>query len=449
VLSSPAMIAIRPYFASLILAGVLAGCAAGSSAVPGKDGSAMNRIAESYVKLVLAVGQHDADYVDAYYGPPEWKTEAEARGKRPLAEIRSEAEGLLSGLQSERPSAEGKDGGMIRLRHEYLTRQLQSLVARVDLLNGRHMKFDEESKALYDAVSPHHDEAFFQKTVEQLDQTLPGTGPVVDQLDRFRQAFVIPRDRHDAVFKAAIAECRRRTVPHIQLPADESFEVEYVTDKPWSGYNWYKGSYHSVIQLNTSLPIFIDRAIDLACHEGYPGHHVYNALLEKTMVRDRGWSEFSVYPLYSPQSLIAEGTANFGIEVAFPGPERVAWESATLFPLAGLDPSQAGRYYEVQELVQKLSYAGNEAARRYLDGEITREQAVDWMVRYNLYTPDRAEQRIRFVDRYRSYVINYNWGQDLVKQYVERQGGTADNPQKRWEIFEDLLASPRLPSGLQ
>ena len=31
--------------------------------------SPMNTIAERYVKLVLAVGQHDADYVDAFYGP--------------------------------------------------------------------------------------------------------------------------------------------------------------------------------------------------------------------------------------------------------------------------------------------------------------------------------------------------------------------------------------------
>lgn len=447
-LSSPAMIALRPHIALLTLAGVLAGCAAGS-APPRKDGSAMNRIAESYVKLVLAVGQHDPDYVDAYYGPPEWRTEVEAAGKRPLDQIRSEAAGLLSDLQVQTPDAGGPDAGMIRLRHEYLTRQLQSLAARVDQLNGKRMTFDEESKALYDAVSPHHDEAYYQKTVDQLDAALPGDGPVVEQLDRFRQDFVIPPDRHDAVFQAAIAECRRRTAPHLELPPGESFEIEYVTDKPWSGYNWYKGGYHSLIQLNTSLPIFIDRAIDLACHEGYPGHHAYNALLEKNLVRDRGWPEFSVYPLYSPQSLIAEGTANFGIEVAFPGPERVAWESGTLFPLAGLDPAKADRYYEVQELVQKLTYAGNDTARLYLDGEITREQAVDWMVKYALFTPERAEQRIRFVDRYRSYVINYNWGQDLVKQYVERQGGTPDNPQKRWEIFEDLLASPRLPSGLQ
>ena len=80
--------------------------------------------------------------------------------------------------------------------------------------------------------------------------------------------------------------------------------------------------------MNTDLPIFIDRAIDLACHEGYPGHHVYNALLEKNLMRDRGGSEFSVYALFSPQSLIAEGTANYGIEVAFLGRRAAARSSA-------------------------------------------------------------------------------------------------------------------------
>ncbi|HYU34785.1 MAG TPA: hypothetical protein VEW48_21760 [Thermoanaerobaculia bacterium] len=409
----------------------------------------MNRIATAYVKLVLALGQHDPDYVDAYYGPPEQKTEVESQGKRPLVEIRSEATALLSELGTQPPVATGPDAGLLRLRHEYLTRQLQSLVSRVDQLGGQRMTFDEESKALYDAVAPHYDESHFQGILGQLDAALPGDGPLVDRLDHFRQSFVIQRERLDPVFQAAIAECRRRTLQHMEIPPNESFEVEYVTGKPWSGYNWYKGGYHSVIQVNTDLPIFIDRAIDLACHEGYPGHHVYNALLEKNLVRGRGWPEFAVYALFSPQSLIAEGTANFGIEVAFPGPERVAFEKDKLFPLAGLDPAQAERYYAVQDLVQKLSYAGNEAARRYLDGEITHQQAVDWMKKYALYPQDRAEQRIRFVERYRSYVINYNFGQDLVKEYVERQGGTPDHPDKRWQIFEELLASPRLPSGLR
>lgn len=424
---------------------LLAGCATRATAPAAGDHDPMNRIAESYVKLVLAVGQHDADYVDAYYGPPEWRTEAEAR-KRPLPEIRAEAGTLIADLQA-RPPREGDE--IVRLRHQYLVRQLQSMVSRIDMLAGQKLTFDEESKALYDAVAPHHDAAHFQRILDQLEEVVPGDGPLSQRVEAFRQQIVIPRDRLDAVFKAAIDECRRRTLQHIELPPGESFVVEYVTNKSWSGYNWYKGGFHSLIQVNTDLPIFIDRAIDLACHEGYPGHHIYNSLLEKHLVRDRGWPEFSVYALFSPQSLIAEGTANFGIEVAFPGEERTAFEREHLYPLAGIDPAKAAIYAEVQRLLQGLSYAGNEAARRYLDGEISRADAEAWLVRYALMSPERAAQRVRFMDQYRSYVINYNLGQDLVRQYVESRGGTAEQPAKRWEEFAKLISSPRLPSGLR
>ena len=200
------------------------------------------------------------------------------------------------------------------------------------MLAGRKLSFDEESKALYDAVAPRHTEAEFQKVLAELDRKLPGQGPLLDRLETFRNRFVIPKEKLDATFKAAIDGCRARTLQHIALPAGESFTVEYVTGKSWSGYNWYQGNYRSLIQVNTDLPIYADRAIDLACHEGYPGHHVYNVLLEKNLVRDRGWMEFSVYPLFSPQSLIAEGTANFGIEVAFPRPERLEFERRVDLP---------------------------------------------------------------------------------------------------------------------
>jgi hypothetical protein len=204
-----------------------------------------------------------------------------------------------------------------------------------------------------------------------------------------------------------------------------------------------------LIQINTDLPITIDRAIDLAAHEGYPGHHVYNVLLERHLVRDRGWVEYSVYPLFSPQSLIAEGSANFGIRVAFPGEERTAFERDVLYPLAGLDASRAEEYAAVLSLEEELSYAGNEAARRYLDGAIDSIAAAAWLSQYALYPPERARQRVRFIERYRSYVINYNLGQDLVRRWVERQGGTPDAPEQRWNAFAALLSSPRLPSGLQ
>jgi len=424
--------AVAVAFAALAAAGV----------TPAQKES-MDSIAEGYVKLVLALGQHDADYVDAYYGPPEWKKEADAT-KVPLDAIASRTRALVDDVRRAPAGATGLE----QLRHQYLEHQLSALGARVRMLQGERLSFDEESKALYDAVAPTYPASHFQEILDRLERRIPGEGPLAARVDAYRQRFVVARDRLDSVFQTAIKECRARTIEHLELPPGEQFTVEYVTNKSWSGYNWYQGGFRSLIQVNTDLPIFIDRAIDLACHEGYPGHHVYNALLEKHLVRDRGWKEFTVYPLFSPQSLIAEGTANYGIEVAFPGSERVDFETRVLFPAAGLDPTGAAGYYELQELIEQLSYAGNEAARRYLSGEIDAAAAALWLERYALMAPERAKQRVRFFDQYRSYVINYNFGKDLVRRYIESHGGTADRPRERWRAFGNLLSSPRLPSSL-
>ena len=414
---------------TLLFVAVLSGCASSTTTAP-----SMNSAAERYVRLVLAMGEHDTDYVDAYYGPPEWRTEVKAT-KPSLDQIRADAVALDTELRAMPvPSDE-----MLALRREYLARQTEALIARAEMLRGKKLTFDEESKALYDAVAPHHEEAYFENLTNALASELPGDGALADRLDAFKRDFIIPKEKLDAVFQRAIEGCRARTLQHMTLPEGESFTIEYVTNKSWSGYNWYQGNFRSLIQVNTDLPIYIDRAIDLACHEGYPGHHVYNALLEKNLVRDRGWTEFTVYPLFSPQSLIAEGSANYGIDIAFPANERVEFEKTNLFPIAGLDPQKAAKYYRIQELTSKLSYAGNEAARGYLDGKLTADQAAAWMTTYSLMSEPRARQRLKFIEQYRSYVINYNLGKDLVAKWV---GGD-------WSRFKQLLSSPRLPSGLK
>ena len=436
--------------ALLSLAGLVAGCkVVDRSALRSKEraspAEALNPFAESYVRLVLALGEHDGDTVDAYYGPATWREEAKSE-KKPLGTIRREAFREIAALNKLNLS---RDEAMVRLRRDYLIHQLKALATRAEMLEGRKLSFDEESKALYDVVAPTYDEAHFQEVLSKLEKSLPGRGQLIQRYEAFKKEFIIPKERLDAVFSAAIQEARRRTKQHIVLPEAEDFTVEYVTGKSWSAYNWYKGKGRSVIQVNTDLPVYVDRAVDLAAHEGYPGHHVYNALLEQHLLKERGWVEFSVYALFSPQSLIAEGSANFGIEMAFPGEERVEFERDVLFPLAGLDPHRAGAYHDVLELVEQLDYAGNEAGRRYLDGKINAVQAADWLSRFAMMPSDRARQRVKFLDQYRSYVINYNVGKDLVRRYIESRGGTPDLPERRWEEFEKLLSSPRLPSNLQ
>jgi hypothetical protein len=231
------------------------------------------------------------------------------------------------------------------------------------------------------------------------------------------------------------------------LPPGERFDLEYVKGTSWNAYNWYKGGYHSLIQVNLDFPVALDRAIDLACHEGYPGHHVYNALLEQALVRQRGWVEISMYPLFSPQSFIAEGSANYGIDMAFPLAQRTAFERDSLFPLAGLDTSLAERNAAVRQVIERLNYARNEVARRYLDGELDAAGASKAMARYWLSSPEASAKTVRFIDAYRSYVINYNLGKDMVADWVARTGG--ESAEGRWRAFQALLSAPHLPRDLR
>jgi hypothetical protein len=422
---------------------LLYGLIASSGGVQAPD--SMNAVAERHAHLVLALGQHDPDYVDAFYGPAAWKTQAE-KEKKSLDAIGAEA-AELSATLAKTPDAATSGDEMLKLRREYLQKQISALAARVRMLKGEKLKFDDESRALCDAVAPTFPDSHFIQIIGQLEAKIPGKGPLWKRYEEWRKPFVIPKEKLDTVFQLAIKECRGRTLAYVVLPPNESFTVEYVTNKPWGGYNWYKGNFHSVIQVNTDLPIFIDRAVDLAAHEGYPGHHVYNSLLEKNLVRDRGWMEFSVYALFSPQSLVAEGTANFGRDVAFPTkPERMKFEKEVLFPAAGIDASRADEYYAVQDLMKQLDYATNEAARRLINGEIDESAAMQWLQKYAVMEPVRAQQRMKFIQRYRSYVINYNLGEDMVRSYIEKRSGA--DPRKRWSEFAKLLSSPRLPSGI-
>ncbi|HEX6079057.1 MAG TPA: hypothetical protein VF197_05455 [Methylomirabilota bacterium] len=422
---------------------LLAGCGGERGASPSApDPARLDPIARRYVVLALALGHHDPNFVDAYYGPDSLKAAADAESLS-VPQVRAAAESLIAVLGDRIPTYADS---LVGLRHQYLRVQLGAMATRARMLGGERLSFDQEARALYDAEPPHYPPAHFDSLLALLDSLLPGREPLDARYQRFRDRLNIPAPLVDTVFKTAIAACRARTLAHLALPPGERFDLEYVKGTSWNAYNWYKGGYHSLIQVNLDFPIAIDRAIDLACHEGYPGHHVYNALLEQALSRGRGWVETTVYPLYSPQSLIAEGSANYGIDMAFPADQRVTFERDSLFPLAKLDQRLAERNAAVRQVVERLNYARNEVARSYLDGQIDSAGAVREMSRYWLSTPAASAKTVRFIRDYRAYVINYNLGRDLVAAWVDRTAGA--DPENRWRAFGALLSAPLLPRDL-
>jgi hypothetical protein len=268
----------------LITALLFISCSSDNNSQPsGELETKMNSIAEQYLKLILRIGQHDPDYVDAYYGPEEWKPTVQVTpgDSADVQLLYNEAGNLLDSLDN---LSELKSDDMLTLRFRYLYKQLLAARGRLFMLAGGKFSFDEEAKTLYDAKPPVYNEEHFKSILDELDKTLPGSGSISERLEAYKKAFAVPIEKLDTVFNTAILECKKRTLQHIKLPANEDFTVAYVENKPWAGYNWYKGNSFSVIEVNKSLPIYIDRAVDLAAHEGYPGHHVYNTLLEKNLV---------------------------------------------------------------------------------------------------------------------------------------------------------------------
>ncbi|MBT8382005.1 MAG: hypothetical protein HKP17_03960 [Ignavibacteriaceae bacterium] len=408
----------------------------------------MNQIAENYVKLVLEIGLYRPEYVDAYYGPVEWKPAATSKknvDSTLIFSLNKKTDDFLNKLDE---LSEYNATEIETFRYRFLYKQLLSIKGMIAIISGAEFTFEKETQILYDADPPKNEREHFSEILNELDSNLPGEGNLTGRYNNFKDQFIFPKGKLDSAFTLVMNECRNRTMNYITLPQNEKFEIEYVSNKPWGAYNWFKGNLTSIIQVNTDLPLTVDRVIELAAHEGYPGHHLFNSLIEQKLVKERGWTEYSVYPLYSPISLIAEGTANFGEKLIFPIDSKNKFMKEVLFPYAGLDTNLTEKYQKVIELVDQLGYAGNEAARNYLNGIWAREETLKFLMEYSLHSKERAEKKIEFIEFYRSYIINYNYGYDLVNNYIEVNGGTENDLRRRWELFEKLLTTPQTPSGL-
>ncbi len=409
-----------------------------------KTSTRLEVIATEYVRLALLIGLYDKDFVDAYYGPDSLASQNRPDSSFPKAIFLKKVGSLQKQLL---PLLKNPDTSISK-RANWIHTQLTAYSRRIKMFDGEKSSFNVQVKELFGVVPPTLSEDHFRGLLARLDRLLPGEGDVATRYQNLASRFIVPKDKVDTMLKATIAASKKKTKEFIQLPTSEDFRLEYVTGKSWSGYNWYQGKYKSLIQLNTDITSYIERIIDVGSHESYPGHHVYNNLLEKKLYNDKGQVEISLYPLFSPQSLIAEGSANYGIEMAFPGNEKIKFISDVLFPLAGMDTTGISLYFQALAIKGKLFHVRTEIARRITEGRMTDTEAIQWLLKYGLFNEKDAARALSFIKKYQGYVINYTYGKDIVQQWIERNGGTANNPAKRWQLFEWLLSNQVTPAEL-
>lgn len=429
-----------------VLAAACALLVASCTTMPGVSTPSLDAVARQYLALQLAIGEKDPGYVDAYYGPEELAERAAANDERTtLPMLQARVRALQGTLRLFNPAPGSADEARVR----YLRAMLNSASVRLRVLRGERIPFADEAEGLFGVRPELVDLETLDPVLARIEAVVPGDasdGPLYQRINQFQDRFVIPADRLRPVIDAAVAECRRRTLEHVAMPASESFTLSLVTDKPWGGFNYYQGNYNSVIEINTDLPTRLDRAVGVGCHEAYPGHHVFSTLIERDLTRGRGWIENSLLPLYSPRAIISEGSASYAATMAFPGNEKMVFERDVLAPMAGIDTRDLADYVALNELLQELQPAYYTIGAGYLDGDLTREETIELSMRYRLLDRQRAEQSLRFFDTYRSYVINYGLGEQLVAAHVEGAGADMD---ARWARFTAILNSPTLPEDLR
>jgi len=422
----------------LVLALLCASCA---REAPADFAAQLTPIAEHYVRLALALGEHDGDYVDAYFGPPEWREEARQQSLT-LPEIAVKADDLVIRLQA--MDVAGAEP-LLALRHNFLLAHLQSLATVSRVRDGLDLSFDEESRSIYGFVAPSYPAAHYAQVLERLDAILPGEGPTHARYREFRQQFRIPDDKVEDIVRAGLEACRERTRQHMTLPDGENFTLEFVSGQPWGAYNWYQGGGQGLIQVNLDRPKYLGTSISLGCHEGYPGHHTFSSLLDERYLQQQGWLEFSVLPLFSPQAVIFEGSGDLAAATAFPGEARYEFLGEVILPIAGIESADLDALRAVRDLLHDMRYAGIEAARKYLDGDWSKDETIDWLTNYALVGPEEIDAWFGFTERYRAYRINYVLGEDLVRSFVKKENpdGGAEGD---WLAFAKLLSLPPAPA---
>lgn len=392
-------------------------------------------LGQDFIRLALAIDEHLPGYVDSYFGPQEWKASAAHDGKLALPDLTERA----ARLANEITQADDMDAQ----RRDFLARQVTAMQMSLRLLSGESVSLAEEVHALYDVQPQWKDESNFEEAQRELDELLPGSGPLSERITAWKQSLEISNETIRALLPHILDMLRERTRAKFDLPESESFDVEFVSDQPWSAYNWYLGNSRSRIDINTDLPMKLYVLPGLVAHEAYPGHHTELSIKEQKLIRDQGHVENYVNLINSPSCVVAEAIATAALEVVFSDQELEDWFRAELLPRAGRAHIDASRIMSYLKASDKFSGLTGNAAFMLHDQKKSEDTITAYIRKYGLQSEKEAKQGVKFISNplYRSYIFTYHIGYEILKELFAKKD--------RDSYFKRLLEEPVTPTQIR
>ncbi|ORV43332.1 hypothetical protein AWC02_15085 [Mycolicibacter engbaekii] len=395
-----------------------------------------------YLLLGLRFDRIEQGYVDAFTGDPALRRVVADEPAPDPAALARQAEKLAAELP----------GGLDAERAEYLRAHLRALACAGRKFAGEQVGFVEEVRDYFDVEIAKADTDRYRQAHARLDEALGGTGPLAERMIAYRRAEEIPPERLEAAIHAFSSALRDRVRVSFPLPETETITYEVVTDKPWSGFNYYRGDYHSTVAVNADLKQLMSNLPRLVAHESYPGHHTEHCRKEAGLVAKRGQAEQTIFLVNTPQCLMAEGLADLALHAAV-GPGWGAW-AAEIYADLGLT-FDGQRAEAVSEAAAALADVRQDAALMLHDEGRDADEVVAYLRRWLLVPEDRARQALRFLASplWRAYTSTYVEGYRLLRAWLDAPAPDPGDPAaaggRLTERFRRLLDEPLTPSRLR
>jgi len=388
-------------------------------------------VVDRYLELGLRLGKHVDGLVDAYFGPGDIAARIEAEPVAAPVKLADDARRLLADV-------DGCD--LDASRRHFLAAQVRGLRTTAQKVAGEPIGYCDEVESSYGVRPQKVPEDVFAEAHARLDATLPGSGPLAERLNAWRETQVVPTDTLRAAVSSLAEDLRERTKARFGLPDEEHVEFDLVSDKPWSGFNYFLGDLRSRVAINTDLPVLSTSLAHLVAHESYPGHHTEHCRKEVGLVRRRKQQEETIFLVGTPQCLIAEGLADLGLEVVVSSDHdaRAEFAASHLKPLGV--PYDTEIVATVSTASDGMGYVrGNVAILLHEEGADV-DDAVAYLERWGLLPRKRAEKAVEFLTdpTWRAYMTCYVEGLPLCRSFV---GGDASR-------FERLITEQLTPDQL-
>lgn len=383
------------------------------------DGSrddGLDGLAQAYVRLGLRLGRVVPGLVDAHLGDAA-ETERAAQGPVPDPEdLRREAVALRHRLA-------GRPGR----RAAYLDAQLAACEVVAHRAAGGHTEFPAEVRSCLGVGIAPGDEDRYRAAHDALAALLGvPLARLPAAMTAFRDADRVPPEVLREATVAVLAGLREATAAAVGLPAGERVDLEVVTGAPWAGFTRRTGPRHSAMQVAVDAGHRWSHLPLLAAHEAYPGHHTEAARTEGTARPER-----TLLLARTPQSLVAEGAAELGLE-AVVGPGWGRWAAERLGDVPGAPgPDRAALGEAVETASEPLTSVRQDAAL-LLHGSSAvdrEERARTHLRRWLLVDDERAGRMLEFLlhPRWRIHTTTYVEGARLVRPWLAARppGATA------------------------